>query len=123
MQTKVCSKCGEEKTIDMFKKGPAYRFGVNSRCRICTNKINIEYDRNNRGKASDRQMRYAKRNKEKINSYRRKLTFNNRENFLDPYIKDLLIKNGFTTKQIKQYPELIETKRLLIKTKRLCKTS
>lgn len=41
----------------------------------------------------------------------------------DKYIiKQLRADMGLTTKTIKEYPELIEVKRIIIKTKRLCKT-
>jgi hypothetical protein len=41
----------------------------------------------------------------------------------ETYIKKQLKKEGYTDGQMKQYPELIEIKRIIIKTKRLCKTS
>jgi hypothetical protein len=37
------------------------------------------------------------------------------------YTKLQLTRNGFTNEQIEKYPELIETKREIIKIKRLCK--
>lgn len=40
----------------------------------------------------------------------------------DSYIRHNLVALGFPKESIKQFPEIIEVKRLLIKTKRLCKT-
>ena len=39
------------------------------------------------------------------------------------YIRTRLRDRGFTNEQINQYPELLESIKLIIKTKRLCKTS
>lgn len=44
-----------------------------------------------------------------------------REKISNRYTKLQLIRNGFTKEQIENYPELIETKRQIIKIKRLCK--
>jgi len=35
MQTKKCSKCAEEKTIDNFRKAKGYQFGVSGICEPC----------------------------------------------------------------------------------------
>jgi hypothetical protein len=47
-----------------------------------------------------------------------------REELHDNYVLGRIIKNSnLTREQIKQHPELIEVQKLIIKTKRLCKTS
>jgi len=52
------------------------------------------------------------------------LEANRRENVTDRYVSKLLReKNGFTIEQLKNNPSLLEIKRLIIKTKRICKTS
>lgn len=56
---------------------------------------------------------------ERGNERKRKET----ELLTDDYVIRQLTKDGFTREEISQYPELIETKRILLKTKRLCKTS
>jgi len=58
-------------------------------------------------------------NKEKILERSRMRT----DNLSDRYIKELLIANGLSREQIESNTELIEVKRLIIKTKRLCRTS
>lgn len=57
-------------------------------------------------------------NPEKYRGYRAKL----REKLSTGYVKDRLRRNGFTLKQIEQNPELINIQRIIIQTKRLCKT-
>lgn len=44
-----------------------------------------------------------------------------REKISNRYTKLQLKRNGFTNEQIENYPELIETKKQIIKIKRLCK--
>lgn len=48
---------------------------------------------------------------------------NETESLTDNYIKRQLRKDGFSRKEINEYPELIKTKRNILKIKRLCKTS
>ena len=44
------------------------------------------------------------------------------DNLHDAYMKQHLRKLGYTKEQILIYPEITETIKLIIKTKRLCKT-
>jgi hypothetical protein len=37
MQTKVCTKCKEEKTIDLFSPNKELKFGVRNECKACKN--------------------------------------------------------------------------------------
>jgi len=67
---------------------------------------------------------YFQKNKTEINNKTRLLEANRRENVTDRYVSKLLReKNGFTIEQLKNNPSLLEIKRLIIKTKRICKTS
>jgi predicted Rdx family selenoprotein len=60
------------------------------------------------------------RNKPKIIEQNRIKNQKRRDNISDHYVRKLLReKSGFTVEQIEQNPELIEVKRLIIKTKRL----
>ena len=71
--------------------------------------------------ASNRaKIKWSKNNTEKIIKKERKL----REELSDCYVINKLIRGtNLTAKQIRETPELIEIKRIIIKTKRLCKTS
>lgn len=51
------------------------------------------------------------------------ILFNERVALNDKYVKKKLLSQGFSHEQIKNNPELIKIKRLIIKTKRLWKTS
>lgn len=68
----------------------------------------------------DTYRKYYENNKLIINNKNRIREQRRRQYLTDRYIKKLLReKSGFTAEQIKQYPNLIEVKRLIIKTKRL----
>jgi hypothetical protein len=64
---------------------------------------------------------YDKKNE--VKKARNIRTFKDRENLSDYYIRNNLKQKGYTPEQIKQHPEILEVQKLIIKTKRLCKTS
>jgi hypothetical protein len=60
------------------------------------------------------------KNKESIRKKNAIKESERRKNLTDRYVKKLLYeKNGFSVEQIKNNPELIELKRLILKIKRL----
>jgi hypothetical protein len=66
----------------------------------------------------------AKQPKEKIRLWQRKTDKKLRERLADSYVVGILCaKNNLKAIDIRKYPELIKTKRLIIKTSRLCRTS
>ena len=66
MQTKICSKCGRELSLDNFYKKKDGKYGVSSICKDCSNAISKEYYENNREKINLRCKEYRETNKEKI---------------------------------------------------------
>lgn len=146
METKKCRKCGDVKNVTSFYKIGKY---YSSYCKICYkeyNKNNSEkivkaakiWFENNPEKRKLSLHKYYKKNIEKINKYAtewknnnpekikfitRKHQFNLINNLGDSYIKAKLKSKGFTSEQINENNELIEIQRLIIKTKRLCRTS
>lgn len=138
MELKICNKCGEEKELSLFKKQKSIKCGVRPTCKKCANDYNSKWVFKNKEKtlASQRKSHlkniehhrargreYYKNNKEKILQYWlpwQKLQIDKLSDF---YIKKKLIRSGFTKEHINENKELIEVKRLIIKTKRLCKTS
>ena len=69
MQTKICTKCKEEKPISEFVKNKKGKYGVRSVCKNCTKKIMKKYN----GKYKEQQKQYRQDNKEKIKEYHQKL--------------------------------------------------
>lgn len=60
--------------------------------------------------------------KENYREISKKLEREYTENLTERYMKKHLKKLGYSTEDIKKYPELIDTYKLIIKTKRLCKS-
>lgn len=135
METKKCSKCGEVKDVGEFYKNGEY--GLRPNCKKCEKeqwqKKNIKNPEKNKTKCRNYLLANSEKEKERIKNYWLKnpenlKNKNNRcntkkiDNLTDCYIKQTLKLSGFTTEQINENPELIEVKRLIIKTKRLCKT-
>ena len=89
-------------------------------CDECKELKCLEWRKSDYEKHFDRYKKYYKANKSVINEKNRTREQRRRQYLTDRYIKKLLReKSGFTAEQIKQYPNLIEVKRLIIKTKRL----
>jgi hypothetical protein len=66
----------------------------------------------------------AKQPKEKRRLWQRKTDKKLRERLADSYVVGILCaENNLKAIDIRKYPELIKTKRLIIKTSRLCRTS
>jgi hypothetical protein len=116
----------KEKIAERCKK---YRLGNKEKIV----EINRRYFLENKEKISEKCKEYRLENKEKISERNKKYYLKNkkgggdyllygrksRELLLDGYVKSILKKMGFLQEQIT--PELIELKRINIKTERLCR--
>ena len=150
MDTKRCSKCGKIKSIDLFRRGVCKEcikeynrlYSIKNRDLIA--KIQREYQANNVEKIKAQRKEYnssvAEIRREKEAAYRQRRrelydakkakdigAFRERQrasmrkriaSLSDGYIKERLTKQGFKNEQIT--PELIELKRITLKTTRLC---
>ena len=77
-----------------------------------------KYQKSEKGKSASKKAKtkWAKNNSEKIIEKERKL----RDDLSDCYVINKLIRGtSLTAKQVREIPELIETKRIILKTKRL----
>ena len=76
MQTKTCTKCGEEKALTEFYKYKRGKYGVTSRCKVCIYAYLQEYER--RPEVRERKLEYQRRpevrerNREYQREYRRR---------------------------------------------------
>lgn len=64
METKVCSKCKEEKNVCEFYKRNDAKDGYRSDCKICFNKKTLEYRLNNEENIKNRKKSYFQKNKQ-----------------------------------------------------------
>ncbi len=131
---KLCTKCKIVKPIECFhktkrriRKDGTRKVGLYSWCKDCKKSKNRElyptWYKNNNKKVKSEKYQWKKDNHDKVLVMQR----NNKKKAIDE-IKDryaiyLLMNNTkLSIQEIRQYPELIESQRLLLKTKRLCKT-
>jgi len=145
METKICSKCGEEKELSEFVKDKHCKYGVSRQCKMCANESdrksylnnpekakeaskryylnNPEYSKqyriSNPEKVKEAKKRYRIKNQEKLNETNKRYYLNNPEKAFYRRVRNRL------KEQIGGEPpkELVEIKSLIIKTKKLCKTS
>jgi len=126
METKKCSKCNEIKNFDSFPK-------KRRQCKVCRNKYSAPmkqaYKAKNKQKISIQGKIYRKKNikkikewteenKEQIKLKNKTKSIKYRDELSDSYVANVL---RLPISQLT--PEIIETKRLIIKIKReLCKT-
>lgn len=79
IETKVCTKCGEELNIDMFRKSKNGKKGLRANCKTCDSKYNKQYSKDNEEHLIERYRKYRKDNAERIKQNRK----DNRENMLE----------------------------------------
>lgn len=92
-------------------------------CEICFIDIKKQVKRESYARCILTYQEYNKKHREVINEKYKKREKLKREDLADRYLIKLLIeKNGFSSDQVKENPELIELKKIILKTKRLCKT-
>lgn len=147
---KKCSRCKEEKEEAEFCKDKYRDDGLHHYCRSCSSKINKLrntkykdkiaqgrkiYESNNMDKIRESHAKYRKSHRDSCNAHSRKYKISHKEEFslymqqwgkkrredlTCSYVAGCTVQ-GTTLKPSDIPPELIEVKRLIIKTKRLCK--
>jgi hypothetical protein len=75
MLTKVCTKCGVEKTVDCFNKSSKGKFGTNSACKQCIAK----YQQDNKASISSYQKQWKQLHKEAVSSDGKRYRQQNKE--------------------------------------------
>jgi len=117
MKTKICTKCNKEKDVDLFGKHKKTKSGLRSHCKECEKEYAKKWNLNNPEKVKENDKKWHLNNPEKL-----KETKKNYTNELGKgYLNSQLRSKGFKKEQIT--PELLEVQKIIIKTKRLCKTS
>lgn len=147
METKKCSKCGEVKPINEFYKQKSHKDGCQSYCKNCCSQWGKLYYQKNPEEQKNRVRNWVDKNKEKVKIFQKESYLRNFEknrhkysernklyyqkkydkllkerqkrviDLADKYIKDNLIRSGWD--KTKLYPDIIEEKRNIIKTKRI----
>ena len=129
METKFCKKCGEEKLLIEFSKDKRSRDERTSYCKKCVNIYGEKWKESHREQVKENKKNWYKANLEKEKEKSRIWDINNPEKVKEKarrwkeenplYFKLALKKQGFPEERIT--PELMELKRMIIKTKRKIK--
>lgn len=143
---KICAKCGEQKPVDAYysypgeeKKDGSRTKRIKNTCKQCLvesakkwveqnkekrKEIKRRWSLNNKKHLRNYYQEYLKKNPDLLKQWRKNADSKKSESLTDAYVmKCLLSGTSLTSRDLAQYPELIQIQRLIIKTKRLCKTS
>ncbi len=129
----TCKKCGESKIWGEYFADKRLKYGVRVNCKKCCKEYKKKYRRENKDKVNEANAVYYSKNVGRIRASWRKTATKfkqkrreyhalNSSTLTDNDIKYRLKAKGFTREQIEQNPELINIQRIIIQTKRLCKT-
>ena len=91
---KKCSKCSENKELELFNKSKGNKYGLHNWCKVCQKEYSIAYRAKNKEQIKEQQKKwehdnkenviekkkqYYKANKEKIKKYQKKYNVENKE--------------------------------------------
>ena len=115
METKKCHTCGEVKLFSEFYKHKRQKDGLASQCKCCKNKKHKEYYKKHLKEIKEHHKKYKKEHQKEHREHNKK----GKALLKNWYVKEKLIQSGWEKEDITE--EIIETKRNIIKTKRLIK--
>ena len=79
METKTCSKCGEEKPLDEYHKNKGRKDGYQYECKKCATERSKEYYSENKEKLLEQRKEYYSENKDKILEYKKEYYSENKD--------------------------------------------
>ena len=87
LDTKICTKCGIEKTFALFMPDKRRKHGLGSWCRACMNSISQEWQKNNKQRVKENIRRWGKENSERRNRVNQLWRKNNPERWRESYLR------------------------------------
>jgi len=82
-QEKTCTTCGKTKGLEGFHFQKRGKFGVSSRCKVCTVEHNKKYRQENKESIAEYRKKYNQENKESIAERNKKYQQENKESILE----------------------------------------
>ena len=106
-------------------KAPLIGYMLNRKyCQSCKKEIRKVWKKRDYTKNRTAYLHYYKVNSIEVNGKNRIREQRRRAEVTDRYVTKLLReKHGFTTEQLREHPQIVEVKRLILKIKRACRTS
>lgn len=111
METKICTKCKETKTLDCFNKDKKNRDGLSTWCRECCSAQGKIYRKNNKDLIYKRNKLYVENNKDKVSKQRTEYYNNNKDKILDYQIEYRESNKDRMTERDKKYYQMVQNKR------------
>jgi len=126
-----CNQCKNKMTKDWFIKNHGYKKEWRKQNPLKAKQENLKakprtdkWRKDNKQELKIKKAKYRLKNIEYIKSKKPAEEKKARKELQDNYVISQLTKRSkLTSKDVRKYPELIEAKRLILKTKRLCRTS
>jgi hypothetical protein len=126
-----CNKCKNQMTKKWFYKNEGYKKQWRKENPKKVKEENLKakpridkWRKENKKELKVKKAKYRLKNIEYIKSKKPIEDKKAREELQDNYVISQITKrSNLTSKEVRKYPELIEAKRIIIKTKRLCRTS
>jgi len=87
METRICTKCKQEKSIDVFYKNASQGDGLHNECKICADTYKKQHQKNNPTKYSEYSRKYRQNNLEKSKESQRKYRTKHAESMLNKSFK------------------------------------
>jgi hypothetical protein len=119
----------------MFSRNRTRPDGLQNQCKPCHNALNKRRYADTEGRKvinlyaikheteiKEYKKEWAKNNKQKTRITSNKAWRRYRADLLPIYLKTKAKRYGFTNEDIQQHPEILQTLKIIIKTKRLCKS-
>ena len=72
MQTKLCTKCGEQKPHALFNKHSTTKDRLHSYCKVCHGKCSRQWSLKNQKAVKEQSKKYIQKNPEKYNAFNAK---------------------------------------------------
>jgi hypothetical protein len=101
METKVCTKCKEEKNVCEFGKLKTSKDGLLYSCKDCNNKRSSEYRKNNPEKILELTRNWTKKNPEWVYNRHKRYRLNNPDKVRQMH-RDFLLKNPEKRKEYRE---------------------
>lgn len=83
METKICNKCKESKSICFFGKNNSRKDKINTICKNCDRLKSKKYREKNKEKCSQSQKKFYEKNKERQSTYNKEYYNKKREEIID----------------------------------------
>ena len=103
MESKVCTKCGEEKALCDFNNKKESKDGKTSVCKICSRNDKNQYYLKNKTKILNDVKKYSDLNKDKIKDYQKEYYNNNKKELNEKNKNYQKLNNGIIKEYLVQY--------------------